>query len=161
MEEYDKNRTKTVKLGPSLKQVFGSSTIPTPLDLRGTDGEHVFWRSSGFTVDLSVFCNWRFVNLDKAFREVVGDPTRTLHVYSSISAITMIGNKVRDLLREILYKRQGRGSFYFEPLHIQHIPIRNDVMETIETELAESETGALVNFGKGETILTLHFKKEP
>ena len=54
VEEYDKNRTKTVKLVPNLKQEFGSSAIPTPLNLRGNDGEHVFWRSDGSTVDLSV-----------------------------------------------------------------------------------------------------------
>ena len=71
-----------------------------------------------------------------------------------------MGDKVKDLLREIRYKREGGGSVYFEPLHIQYIPVRNTIVETIETEVAESETGQLVNFGKGEGILTLHFKKE-
>ena len=159
IEEHADNKTKSVKLGPNLKQEFNGSTIPVPNDLVSDEGQ-VFLRSDGAMVDLSVFCNWRFVNLNKAFGGVVGNPNRTFHVYSNVCASSLMGNKVKDLLREIRYKREGGGSVYFEPLHIQYIPVRNTIVETIETEVAESETGQLVNFGKGEGILTLHFKKE-
>ena len=159
IEAHEANKTKTVKLGPNLKQEFNGSTIPVPNDLVSDEGQ-VFLRTDGSMVDLSVFCNWRFVNLNKAFGGVVGNPNRTFHVYSNVCASSLMGNKVKDLLREIRYKREGGGSVYFEPLHIQYIPVRNTIVETIETEVAESETGQLVNFGKGEGILTLHFKKE-
>ena len=56
------------------------------------------------------------------------------------------------------YKREGKGSQYFEPVHIQYIPVRKDVIDIIETQVAET-TGELVEFGKGNTIVTLHFKK--
>ena len=152
------------ELGPNLKQEFISNLVPEPQDyeVKGQTGggaRKVFWMADNTLMHLSVYCNWRFVDLNKAFRSVVGDPSRTFHIYSDVCESSMIGNMMRDLLREIQYKRVGRGSVYFEPLHIQYIPIRNDIIETIETAVAESETGNLVNFGKGECILTLHFKK--
>ena len=101
------------------------------------------------------------MDLDKAFRGVVGNPNRTFHVYSDVCASTMVGNKVKDLLREIRYKREGGGLVYFEPLHIQYILIRNDIVETIETEVAESETGHLVNFGKGKRSQLERWQLEP
>ena len=47
---------------------------------------------------------------------------------------------------------------YFEPLHIQYIPLRNEVIEIIQTQVAETN-GDLVKFGEGNTIVTLYFKK--
>ena len=70
-----------------------------------------------------------------------------------------MGNQVTDLLREIQYMRRGRGTTYFEPLHVQYLPLRNEVMEVVETQISETE-GQLVRFGKGQTIVTLHFKRE-
>ena len=52
----------------------------------------------------------------------------------------------------------GKGSQYFEPLHIQYIPVRKETIDIIETQVAET-TGALTQFGPGNTIITLHFKK--
>ena len=106
-------------------------------------------------------CHWRFTNLNVAFRAVVGEPTRSLHVYSDVAGSTIVGNRVTDLLREIQYKRQGRGTMYFEPLHIQYLPLRNEVVEIIHVQVAETigTGGDLVKFGDGHTIVTLHFKK--
>ena len=103
-------------------------------------------------------CSWRFTNLNVAFRLVVGEPTRSLHVYSDVAGSTMVGNRVTDLLREIKYKREGRGTIYFEPLHIQYLSPRNEVTEIIQTQVAETN-GDLVKFGEDNTIVTLHFKK--
>ncbi len=64
-----------------------------------------------------------------------------------------------DLLREVNYLRKGEGSHYFEPLHIQYIPLRKDVLDIIETQVSET-TGELTDFGEGNTILTLHFKRQ-
>jgi len=102
---------------------------------------------------------WIWLNV--AFRAVVGDPTRTLHVYSDVAGSSIVGNRATDLLREIQYKRQGRGTMYFEPLHIQYLPLRNEVVEIIQIQVAETfgTGGDLVKFGEGNTIVTLHFKK--
>ena len=61
-----------------------------------------------------------------------------MHVYSDVAGSTIVGNRVTDLLREIQYKRQGRGTMYFEPLHIQYLPLRNEVVEIIHVQVAET-----------------------
>jgi len=48
---------------------------------------------------------------------------------------------------------------HFEPRHIQYVPVCNEVVEIVETQMAEIN-GDLVQFGTGHTILTLHFKWE-
>lgn len=66
------------------------------------------------------------------------------------------------MLREIKYHREGRGTVHFEPLRIQYLPIRNQVIEMVELQIAETvgEGDDLVQFGPGHSIVTLHFKKE-
>ena len=103
-------------------------------------------------------CSWRFTNLNVAFRSVVGEPTRSLHVYSDVAGSSIVGNRVSDLLREVKFKREGRGTIYLEPLHIQYMSLRNEVIEIIQTQVAETN-GELVKFGEGNTIFTLYFKK--
>ena len=152
-------------LGKNLKMEYfdgHARGLEQPQDLdAGTVAKPkpVYWFVDDWSVRLSIWVNWRFVNLNSAFTRVIGTSTRTFHVYSDVCASSLMGNSIKDLLREIRYKREGRGAIYFEPLHIQYIPVRNNIVETIATEVAESETGALVKFGKGEGILTLHFKK--
>ena len=45
----------------------------------------------------------------------------------------------------------------YEPRHILYLPVRVDVMDIIETQLAEND-GKLVEFASGVTTVTLHFK---
>ena len=47
----------------------------------------------------------------------------------------------------------------YEPKHILYLPVRVEVMEIIETQLAENN-GKLVDFASGVTTFTLHFKYE-
>ena len=84
---------------------------------------------------------------------------RPLFIYSDVGTSGVVGNQVTDLLREVSYKREGKGSQYFERLHIQYIPVRKDTIDIIETQVAETG-GALTQFVSGNTIVTLHFKKE-
>ena len=157
-------------LGPNLQQEFIGDQIPDMTknsdwnDLNDEDDNPVFWTVYSSLPDylvLSMSCNWRFTNLNVAFRTVVGEPTRSLHVYSDVAGSTVVGNRVTDLLREIQYKRQARGTLYFEPLHIQYMSLRNEVVEMIHVQVAETigRGGDLVKFGEGHTIVTLHFKK--
>jgi len=50
---------------------------------------------------------------------------------------------------------------YFEPLHIQYLPLRNEVVEIIQIQVTETSgtEDKLVRFGKGNTLVTLHFKR--
>ena len=60
--------------------------------------------------------------------------------------------------RFLARNREGRGTLYFEPLHTQYLPLCNEVVEIIQTQVAETN-GDLVKFGEGHTIVTLHLKK--
>ena len=115
-------------LGPNLQQEFMGDQIPDMKknsdwnDVNDDQSYPVFWTVRSFLPDylqLSMSCSWRFTNLNVAFRSVVGEPTQTLHVYSDVAGSSIVGNRVTDLLREVKYKREGRGTIYFEPLHIQ------------------------------------------
>jgi len=154
------------ELGPNLQIEFFKDEIPdigVVGDLHDASGLPVFWtvetRSSGYSfLKLSIYCDWRFLNLNKAFEVVVGSSSRSLFVYSDVGGSSVVGNQVTDLLREVNLIRKGAGTQYFEPYHIQYIPVRKDVLNIIEVQVAET-TGNLVKFGSGNTIVTLHFKK--
>ena len=76
-----------------------------------TDNNGVTW------FYLSMHVSWKFTNLNVAFRSVMKEPTRSLHIYSDVGGSSMVGNRMTDLLREIKYRREGRGKVYFEPTH--------------------------------------------
>ena len=130
-------------------------TVPDPKDIDSKS----FFEVENQMVQLSAFCNWRFINLNSAFESIMGSPTRTLQVYSDVRGNSIMRNQVTDLLREVKYKREGKGAVYFEPLHTQYLPLRNKYIKMIETQVADTD-GNLVNFGPGNTIPTLHFKRE-
>jgi len=64
---------------------------------------------------------------------------------------SVVGNQVTDLLREVNFIRKGAGTQYFEPAHIQYIPVRKEVLDIIEVQVAEA-TGELTTFGAGITF---------
>jgi len=150
--------TGKYRLGPNLLQEFHSDTIPTPKEVPDAANQPTFWKVDGTYLVLSVTCNWRFVNLNDKFRPSAEFPsTRPLHVYCDVGTSSMVGNRITDLLREIKYHPQN--TTHFEPLHIQYVRVRNEVVEIVETQMAEIN-GDLVQFGEGHTLLTLHFKRE-
>ena len=148
-------------LGPNLTIEIPDGVIPTPIDtgIGSTPGDE-FWRygSGSGLIRMTLTCNWRFINLNTSFNNVLGSTKRSLFIYSHVGGSGVVGNQVTDLLREVNYEREGKGSQYFEPLHIQYIPVRKDTIDIIETQVAET-TGDLTQFGPGNTIVTLHFKK--
>ena len=141
------------RLGPNLlPELDGMSTIPDPTDVPN------FWKVEGDYLKLSLSCPWRFVNLNGTFRVPSEFPAvRPLHVYCDVGTSSMVGGRITDLLREIKY--HPKETTHFEPRHIQYVPVRNEVVEIVETQMAETN-GDLVTFGEGHTLLTLHFKRE-
>ena len=84
-------------------------------------------------------------------------PHRTpLYVYSDVGQSTVTANQVTDLFRGIPH---DPSKMSYEPRHILYLPVRVDVMDIIETQLAENDV-SLVNFASGVTTVTLHFKYE-
>ena len=119
-------------LGPNLQQEFMGDQIPDMTknsdwnDLNDEHSNPVFWTVRSFLPDylqLSMSYSWRFTNLNVAFRSVVGEPSRSLHVYSDVAGSRFVGNRVTDLLREIQYKQEGRRTMNFEPFvtHSIHV----------------------------------------
>jgi len=107
----------------------------------------------------SIHTNWRFLNLNVAYSNMIASPTRTLLVYSDVSRSSVLGDQKVDILREVQYKQSGRGVFYFEPKLPQYILVCKDFVDIVEVQVGEI-TGELTEFSAGETILTLHLKQE-
>ena len=141
----------TIVLGRNLKPELYTDVKPLLHDAGG-------WRVTPGILTLSPAVNWRVTNLNKAFQTMVGSAARPLLVYSDVCRSGVVGNQMTDVLREIQYARKGEGSKYFEPLHIKYIDVRKEVLDIIKTQVAET-TAALTQFGRGETIVTLHFKQ--
>ena len=156
------DKQRRYQLGPNIKQEFPNDLI-APLsrastDLADANGNPLFWKVDQGFLMLGVFCSWCLINLEQAFETLFGATSRSLFVYSDVGASGVVGNQVTDLIREVNFVRKGVGSLYFEPLHIQYIPVRKDTIDIIETQVSETN-GTLTRFGPGDTIVTLHFKQ--
>ena len=150
-------------LGPNLRYELLYKTQQSGnyyKDVKNTElDRHDLWRVEGGLLQLSQVINWRFVNLNVAFREVVGEPSRTFLVYSDLMDSNIVGGQQHAMVREVEYRRQGKGVAYYEPLHIQWLPCRREYMDVVEVEVAESH-GGLVKFGAGRTLITFVFKRD-
>ena len=155
-----KKRGDEYDLSSNLVIEAPNDIVSAPPDTFSLSKPNRFWKTSsdGKMIILSMSCNWRFINLNTSFKNVTASTKRSLFVYSDVGGSGVVGNQVTDLLREVNYKREGKGTQYFEPLHIQYIPVRKDLIDIIETQVAET-TGQLTKFGEGNTIVTLHFKQ--
>ena len=159
--KYDQVNTE-YRIGPNLKMEFTRAVKTYPNDIsRGRldvwSGRR-YWAVENGALKSSIFCNWRFTNFNNAFQNVIGNEKRSLFVYSDVGGSSVVGDQVTDLLREINFSRTGKGAQYFEPLHIQYIPVRKETLDIIEVQVAET-TGELVKFGGGNTVVTIHVKK--
>ena len=175
---YDPAGGDSYILGPNLKQeLFDPSLVPTlngsptgdVYDARTDVQKFVFWTcddslygKSGIQSDnnylrLSYHCNWRFTNLNAAFKETVGSTNRTLLVYSDVCAPSTVGSQKVDLLREVTYEDHKEGTTYFEPHRLQHLQVRNQTLDVINIQIAEKD-GRIASFQPGPTTVTLHFR---
>ncbi|CAH3179000.1 unnamed protein product, partial [Porites lobata] len=109
-------------LGPNLRYELIYKTQNSGnyyKDVKNTElNNHDLWKIESDHLQLSQTLNWRFSNLNVAFREVVGEPSRTFLVYSDLVDSNIVGGQQHALVREVEYRRQGQGVAYFEPLHI-------------------------------------------
>ena len=88
-------------------------------------------------------------------RRFEGVCPRVRHKYDAGQSM-VTGNQVTDLLREIPH---DPTKMYYEPKHSLYLAVHVEVMDIIETQLADND-GSLVDFALGMTTLTLHFKYE-
>ena len=149
-------------LGPNIRMEHFRDLVPNPSDAHADVHDGVtskFWEYSGNMTMFSNQCNWRFLNLNSAFFNLLSFPAKSLFVYSDVSVSSVVGNQITDLLREVHFKREGKGITYFEPIHVQYKDLRNTEVDVIHIQVAE-DTGALYPFDTGTTAITLHFRKK-
>ena len=79
-------------------------------DVKNTElDNHDLWKIESDHLQLSQVINWRFVNLNVAFREVVREPSRTFLVYSDLMDSNIVGGQQHAMVREVEYRRQGKA----------------------------------------------------
>ena len=101
-------------------------------------------------LQLSQAVNWRFLNLNAAFRKLgISDEPRRLHLFSNAAFEPVVGEENENLLSEIMMP-------FFEPRHIEYHRVKTPFLDMLEFELRETNENA-VSFGPGTTFVTLHF----
>ena len=160
-------REKVLRKQSKIPEPFDTDVVEPKTHAGTVPCTDRFWRQTNKNIasenrlHLSCTCNWRFTNIKRAFTDAVFEGgSRSLFVYSDAGGSSVVGNRVTDLLREVKFSSHGQGSQYFEPIHIQYIPVRKQVLDIIEVNVAET-TGELARLGKGNMILTLHFRRAP
>ena len=99
-----------------------------------------YWKVDVEFLYLGVFADWKFINLNFLFECMGWDILhkhgieRTLRVESNVAASTIMGNQITHVLREIQYVPLTN---YYEPSHIQYIPVRQQFFDIIEVDLCE------------------------
>ena len=105
-------------LGPNLVMELRGDSLPTPTDMKfkfDADGKRSdtnvtdkYWyiqrNDTGALspyIKLSLSVNWRFINLNNSFKNVLGPSSRSLFVYSDVGGSSVVGDQVTDLLREV------------------------------------------------------------
>ena len=99
---FKKNGSGDYVLGPNLTIEIPDGTIPTPTDIVSINPSQLgdrFWNygSGSGLIRLTLTCNWRFINLDTSFSNVLGSSKRSLFMYSDVGGSGVVGNQVTDL----------------------------------------------------------------
>ena len=154
----------TVTLGPNIQIITNTSldldktpAIAADVTRAGTN-VGAYWTVDNGWLKLSKAASWRFVNVNQAYEKMTNYSSRSLFVYCNVGESQVVGNKITDVLREIPYQTRGGGHQYIEPKHLQYKPVRTNVLDIIEVQVAETD-GKLTKFEDGTTTVTLHVKK--
>ena len=108
------NKDKSYALGPNLRYELiyktHSSLGNYYQDVKNTElNNHDLWKIESDHLQLSQCINWRFVNLNVAFREAVGKPLSTFLVYSDLVDSNIVGSQLHAMVREVEHRHQGKG----------------------------------------------------
>ena len=154
--------------GPNLNVRFRSDSQGWSEDINKRRSEGWFYGMqkkgndyfSGGGVRLRMDLSWTFTNL-KYQSHSKGNEIRSLYVYSSLCEPQIMGSDKSDLLRHVVYNPTLKGGYLYEPHNIQYVGLRQNRIEVIETEIGEVDEDSLAKFHKGNTTITVHFKKVP
>ena len=154
--------------GPNLNVRFRSDSQGWSEDISKRRSEGWFYGMqkipndyfSGGGVRLRMDSSWTFTNL-RYQSHTKGTESRSLYVYSSLCEPQIMGSDTSDLLRQVVYNPSLKGGYLYEPHNIQYVGLRQNRIEVIETEIGEVDEDSLAKFHKGNTTITVHFKKVP
>ena len=107
---------------------------------------------------LHSFCDWFLADINDSFAKMFGSEQRTLLVYTDVAQSQIVGAGMTDFIREVEYSNKFRGRVLYEPIHLQFIPLRRNVIDAIEVQVGETN-GKEANFAGGKVILTLKFER--
>jgi len=92
-------------LGPNLLMLFPDGKVPakTDYDWKTSQGDPLYYisetdKNNVKWIALSMRVSWKFFNLNVAFRSVVKEPTRSLHVYSDVGGSSVVGNRMTEFV---------------------------------------------------------------
>lgn len=158
----------TLKPGINMKVAFRSNVDGWSEDVSKRQSEDWYYGiqkldSASFPgggVRFRMDLKWTFLNLkDQSHQK--GSESRSLYVYSSLCEPQMMGSDTADLLRQVIYNPSLKGGYLYEPHNIQYVGLRQNRIEVIETEIGEVDENSLAKFHKGNTTVTVHFKRVP
>ena len=155
-----------LKPGPNLNVRFRSDSQGWSEDVSERQKEGWFYGMQkkgddyfkGGGIRLRMDLSWTFINL-RYQSHAKGNEIRSLYVYSSLCEPQMMGSDKSDLLRQVVYNPTLKGGYLYEPHNIQYVGLRQNRIEVIETEIGEVDEDSLAKFHKGNTTITVHFKK--
>ena len=84
--------------------------------------------------------------------------TRLAMVYCDVVESTLVGNQKHALLRELTLHDSGGSRRSVEPIHYQWLPVRNNVIEVVHVQLADTD-GNFLTLPKGKTMVTVLLKR--
>ena len=123
MRQSDGSDTKVTGIRPVLTSLGSDSSLRGKMTVQDNN-----W------MKLNLLADWKFMNLCQAFADAVGTQSRTLLLYSDVVHSNLVGDTEHPLVRK--WSTNAIESVYFEPLHVQWMPVRRPYMDVIEVQLA-------------------------
>lgn len=110
-------------------------------------------------VRLLAAVTWEIMNLNTGWFEATFTPeTKTMRVFSNVAESRLGENQRVNLLRGVRMDENKDEQQYYEPQHLEYIPVRCQAFELMEIHI-DDLNGGTINFGTGVTSVTLHFRR--
>ena len=110
-------------------------------------------------VQLLAPVRWEIMNLNTGWFEATFTPeTKTMRVFSNVGDSPLVGNQRVDLLKEVRMDEDKERQQYYEPRHLEYIPLCRQAFDVMEIHI-DDLNGGTIKFGTGVTSVTLHFRR--
>lgn len=136
--QCDYNGNVSDYIGPNIIPKFKDDKRPATTHL----GSSKLFIVGGGVILIAMDVTWRFIQLNKAFKEAIKENKRSLYIYSNVGKSTIVGDQVVDLLREVEYNPKSfsqQDNIHFEPIRIQYHDVLSATMDIIEIQITESD----------------------